>query len=180
MRERREHYISATYTEKGSDLTFRKLVRTSKVDFLKEIVVNAEPPPEREVVLVIVGINYEQMLSTSLERVFGFVFEDELCVDKLNLSPKFMTSLNGLLARVLHDNQNIKHYGLSVRLFVKEGSTEQLKYIYAAMKDMCIATSEVVNFDIIQGEQDLRVFLKGELRRIVHGDIKAAYEALSH
>jgi hypothetical protein len=180
MRERREHYIPAAYAAKGHDLTFPDMVRASKDEFLKNAVVNDNPPPEREVVLVVSVTRYEQLLTSSMERVVGFVFEDDLCLNNLTLKPEFLVALEGLLARVLSSNKNIRHYGVSAMLFVEDRSVDELKYVYGVLADLCAKASTDVNvaFDIIQDRQELRAFLKGQLRRIVRGDIKVQFEAL--
>src|SRR6202040_4440682 len=107
MPERREHYISAAYAEKEHDLTFSTLVRTSKDKFLGKPVINIRPPPEREVVLVIGVSNYDSILNSSLEKVFGFVFEGGLFLDGLNVKSEFLEVLGGLLHRVLRQHQKI-------------------------------------------------------------------------
>jgi hypothetical protein len=182
MRERREHYISAVFSEKEPDLDFSKLVRTSKDEFLKKPKVNDVPPPEREVVLVVGMTTNNQILASNLEKVFGFVFESGLCLDGCNLRPKFTAALVALLARVMRDNQIIKYYGLSVRLFIKEGCDEEKKYIYTTMKDLCDAARNGVDidFDFIESQEAFRVFLQDTLRRIECGDMKAAVGAISH
>jgi hypothetical protein len=180
MTERREHYISAAYSGSERDLTFSSLIRSSKDEFLNRTVINDKPPPSREVVLVVAVDNYAKILSSSLEKVFGFVFESELFLENLKLKPDFIMALQGLLARVLRSNETIRHYGVSVALFIGEGSPEELKYVYGAMKEVCSkasSTEVIIDFDIIQDDQELKTFLKGQLFKIVHGDIKAQFEA---
>jgi len=179
---KREYYIAAAYAEKEPpDLTFSTMAQTSREEFLERAVVNAEPPPEREVVLVLSVTSYRDLKRAKMGEVFGFLFEGDLCIKARNLNPEFLEALDGLLARVLRENANLKHYGLSVWLFVPGGTVAELNAIYGALKKLCKRASDEVDidFDFIERKDDLGAFLRGALRRIAHGDTMAAYAAAS-
>jgi hypothetical protein len=182
MRERREHYIAAGYSkEKSVALAFTDDVRASNDEFLKRPVINDQPPPEREVVLVISASEYDQLLTSSLEKVHGFIFDRSVSIDGPNLKSAFLVSLRGLLARMLKENQNIKHFEPCVALFSSEGTIEELRSVYGALKDLCSDAGKDVKieFDIVQDRQELRIFLKSQLYKIAHGDIKTQFATLS-
>jgi hypothetical protein len=182
MRERREHQIAAAYSKDTSvTLAFTDDVRASKDEFLKRPVINDNPPPEREVVLVVIASEYDQLLTSSLEKVDGFIFERRVSIDGPNLKSEFLVSLRGLLARMLKENQNIKHFEPCVALFSDEGTIEELKSVYGALKDLCseVGKDVKIEFEIVQDRQELRLFLKNQLFKIAHGDIKAQFETVS-
>jgi hypothetical protein len=183
MRKRREHYIFVSYAEEDPwAVAFSALARTSKDEFLSKVVTNAYPPPEREVVLVVAVSDYDKILESSLEKVYGFLFESGILMHDRQLKPEFMVGLRGLLGRLVRDNQNIKHYGISVAAYISEGSIEELKSIYGVLQDLCSAASKDVDvdvdFEIVQTPEALRVFLQNELFKIAHGDIKAQLAGL--
>jgi hypothetical protein len=182
MPERREHYIVAAYAKKPkANLAFPDLIRAAKAEFLKKTVINRQPPPEREVVLVVSVGEFEQIVGTPMEKVFGLVFEEEVLLDGPNLRAEFIVALKGLLLGALRDNHTVKHYGFSVALFIPHGDAEQLKFIYGVLSDLCSEASREtkVGFDIIQDRQELQIFMKNELLKISHGEMKAQYEALA-
>jgi hypothetical protein len=182
MRERREHYIAVAYSkEKSLALPFTDDVRASNDEFMRRPVINDKPPPEREVVLVVVEIEYDQLLTSSLEKVDGFIFDRSVSIDGSNLKSGFLVELKGLLAKQLKQNQNIKHFGPCVALFSNQGTVQELNPVYGALKDWCSDAGKDVKieFDIVQDSQELRMFLKSQLRKIAHGDIKAQFAASS-
>jgi hypothetical protein len=175
--ERREHHISATYYDGSPDARFSDLVRDARRDFLARVVVNGEPPPDREVALVLGLSSYNQMRRSRLDKVFGLIFEEGLCLDGSNLRPAFLDALQGLLNRALGQNHNLKHSGLSVGVFIRGRSEEEITSIFGPLYDFCLGVSNLIDFEILEDEHDLRFFLKDSFRRIVHGDTKAEYEA---
>jgi hypothetical protein len=180
MVEKREHYIAAGYARKTTtDLRFPDLMRTSKNEFLRRAVINTEPPPERQVLLVVGISEYEQILSSSLQRVFGFIFEKEVVLDGLNLRPLVLQSLRALLERMLRENQTIKHFGAAVALSCIGSTIDEMKYVYGEMTNPCDeASTEVrINFELILKENLLPGFLESQFNKIVHGDIKAQLAA---
>jgi len=182
MRERREHYIAAAYARGQSvALVFTDDVRASNDEFLSRPVINDQPPPEREVVLVVGASEYDQLLTSSLEKVYGFIFDRSVSIDGLNLKSEFLISLRGLLTRLMKENQNIKHVEPCVALFINEGTIEEWKSVYGVIKDLCseVGKDVKVEFDIVKDRQELRVFLKSQLYKIAHGDIKAQFATLS-
>jgi hypothetical protein len=182
MRERREHTIAAGYSkDKSVTLAFTDDVRASKDEFLKRPVKIDHPPPEREVVLVVSASEYDQLLTSSLEKVDGFIFERRVSIDGPNLKSEFLVSLRGLLARMLKENQNSKYFEPCVALFSNEGTIEELTSVYSALKDLCAEAGKDVKieFEIVQNRQELLLFLKSQLFKITHGDIKAQFETRS-
>jgi hypothetical protein len=80
----------------------------------------------------------------------------------------------------LRDNPNIKHYDASVALFSSEGTIDELKYVYTALKNVCSEASKDVKieFEIVQDQQELRLYLKNQLQKLVHGDTMAQFATL--
>jgi hypothetical protein len=175
MVEKREHYITAAYANRAqAQIAFCQLIEESRTEYLNRPVTNRMPPPERQVVLVVAADDYERIQRSSLQKVYGFIFDSGVFLDDLSFKPNYRRALRALLARVVRENQQIKHYDINVALFMPHGSEEDQNNVYGEIDDLCRRATQETNVrihcDLIQTQEELRVFLNNQLRAIVCGD----------
>ena len=177
MPKRSEHYLSASLAQGPQALKFSKLAQAAREEFLKNKVTNDTPPPERDVVLVISPSDYEKVLTSRLDKVYGFVFDSGVFLENFAIKPAFIPALRGLLERVQRENKNIKYYTVAVGFFIPDGSIHQLKYIYGQIKNACANAGEDAEIacEIIRGEEQLRDFFDAQLMKIAYSEIEAHF-----
>jgi hypothetical protein len=182
MRDRREHEILVCFlAETHHQSSFNEIATRSEWALDRKTLVADTPPPKRDIALTIIVSDQIGLTARSLERTFGFAFEEAILVDGNSIRMSFVRMLEGLITRIVRDNNLITFYGINVIIFVENLPEETCVALYSYFMDWCRRfENEIqcsVTFDIVCSDAEFNYIIANEHRRMVHGDIKAQYAA---
>ena len=180
--ERREHFIPACVSNQSNvNATFFRILARARTDFLSRPFLSTTPPPAREVVLVVDKTEYTHLLSSSLENVFGFIFDGDVFLDGRNVRADFLVNTEGVTNRLLASNRRIKHYGMRMMFLLGGLEERDAALVFSQLESWCMHLSRrngiSFTLDAIDDPENLQVFLRSEFFKIVHGDIRAQFAA---
>jgi hypothetical protein len=179
------HMIGVCCAEAAQEVSpgFNEIAERARLEFAGRTLVATTPPPERDVRIVLrIDRGLENLMSISLDRCFGLAFAFEALTKDGALLVNALSTLNGLTARLLSHNKRLVHYGVKVSVYAPrayEGCSELYGFL-DSWRQAAEATHRIpVSIDIARDEAQFAHILEIEHLRMVHGDIKAQFAALS-
>jgi len=176
MTEARTHYIADIYA------IDEKIDRTSLPAVSSMIphqpIINEIPPPRRTLFLSVFSTNYNNAPSVGLERVYGFIFHKNVCLNNSDIKNELLTSVDGLVTRTIKQNETAKYHGIRIAAFLPECGFDIQHSVYVVFDSVCRKYEHPVKVtcDILDCEDDIRSFLKSQCLRIKIGDTAYQYE----
>lgn len=175
MTERKFYYVAVSWSDLdvSAGHSFSAVVVAAKKATVSKPIRNDTPPPDRDVYLQLEYTEFDDLLKLNLEKIFGFVFHQNLLFADGNVKHKFLAQFRGIAKRLVNQNKDLKYFGVSCAVFAPGARLESRRDMLIGLDTVVPQTLPDIQVftEVIPCKDAMEWFLEHELLRVAVGDI---------